>query len=69
MKKNLLRVVNILIFLLLLYQLASGLFGERSGVHWFEESHDYTGIALGVLVAVHVILNWQWVKAQFKKKD
>ena len=68
MKKKMLRIVNLLIFLVLVYQLSSGLFGESSGVRWFEESHNYTGIALGVLVIVHLILNWEWVKMQVKRK-
>jgi hypothetical protein len=36
--------------------------------------HDYSGIVLGIIIVVHVLLNWSWItqitrKMLFKKLD
>jgi len=30
--------------------------------------HDWTGVILIILLILHLILNWQWIKSWFRKK-
>lgn len=67
MKQKLLKIVNPILFLSAFFQLFSGLFGERLHAEWLEEGHDINGIVLGVLIVAHIVLNWAWIKSQFKR--
>ena len=32
------------------------------------EIHEYNGLLMVLLIAVHITLNWGWIKANFLKK-
>ncbi|MBN1507788.1 MAG: hypothetical protein JW955_13140 [Sedimentisphaerales bacterium] len=62
-KNTMFKIVNPIIAVLILSQGLSGLFRDRLSQEAFEWVHEGGGILLLVGVAVHVILNWSWVRA------
>ena len=58
----LLKVVNVLLFLSILWQAGTG-FGHRYiPYHIYVKFHFTGGILLVILVLIHVWLNWSWIK-------
>ena len=69
MKKTIaLKIVNPLIALLLICQVCTALFRGVMGHEAFEEIHETGGILLAIGVLLHLILNWNWVKANYFRK-
>lgn len=74
-KIRLLKTVNLLLFISTAVQAATGL---ALFFHLFVrkiellkaaiEIHEHNGIALIVLIVLHLALNWGWVKGQFFKE-
>lgn len=62
-KRNLLKIVNLLLGLLILSQATTGLFHDILPRGVFEFLHEGGGLILFVFVLLHVYLNWAWVKA------
>jgi hypothetical protein len=46
----------------------SGFFSGALPHEAFEILHEGGGIALAILVLLHLILNWNWVKATYFKR-
>lgn len=69
-KQTMLKIVNVLLFLNIILQGATGLFGDKLGLNEdsFELYHVKAGMLLIVLVLIHLILNWGWVKSLFTRK-
>lgn len=71
-KMKLLLPVNVVLFLSFLLQLITIIiifFGIRTpSMQMVLEIHEYNGLLLVGLVILHLILNWNWVKANFFKK-
>ena len=68
MKRNVfLKILNPILGLLMLNQILTGLFSEHLSREAFEVLHEGGGMLLTVGVVLHVILNWNWVKANFFK--
>ena len=64
MNRNaLLRIVNPVLGILAVNQIATGLLGDELSHEAFEVLHEAGGITLAVVATLHVILNWNWVKA------
>ncbi len=69
MKRNsALKVLNPILGVLLVSQIATGLFGASIPYETFETVHEGGGILLGVVVVLHVILNWNWIRASYFRK-
>ena len=69
MKRNsVLKILNPILAVLLLNQILSGLLREAMPRAVFEVLHQGGGILFAVLALLHVILNWNWVKANFFKR-
>jgi hypothetical protein len=64
-KNATLRIVNPLLGILLLNQPISIILGALTGWGVFEGLHIVGGIGLLILAAIHVMLNWGWVKMNF----
>jgi hypothetical protein len=64
-KNATLRIVNPLLGILLLNQPFSIILGALTGWHAFEVLHLVGGIGLLILAAIHVMLNWGWVRMNF----
>jgi cytochrome b subunit of formate dehydrogenase len=74
-------MVNILSFMLFIMLGITGLinwvilprgYGARGGVvislrHFFIEIHEWTALAFILIIAVHVLLHWGYIKANLKK--
>ena len=70
MKRNsVLKVVNPILAVLLLNQVLTGLLRGMLPKELFEVMHEGGGalVALGALV--HVVLNWNWVRANYLKRS
>lgn len=65
-----LRVINILMFMAVLWQGIAGL-GHLFAGHEFIEDELFSriptggGIALLILAAIHLIFNWRWIKINY----
>ena len=66
-KRNLLKIVNILIALLILNQATTALIHDLLPRDVFEFLHEGGGVILFVAVLIHVYLNWAWVKSNILK--
>jgi hypothetical protein len=63
-----LKVVNVILLVLLINQAATGMLGMKLP-HWaFEWGHKRAAIVLLTVAAVHLILNWNWIKANYFRK-
>lgn len=73
---KILKIVNVLLFIDFLFVLTSVLFykiipGNLNGSELMANMHGLSGMIFGLLVLVHLILNFKWVKMNYftpKKK-
>ena len=72
MNRNaMLKILNPLLGLLIVNQILTGLLADelfKLSPNAFEILHEDAGIVLAVLVVLHLILNWNWIKATYFKK-
>ena len=69
MKRNtLLKIINPVLALLVINQILTGLFGHSLSHEAFEILHKDGGFVLAGVAALHLILNWNWVKANYFKR-
>ena len=67
-RQKALKVINIFLPVLVIWQLVTAFFRIRIGYETFEKVHFTGGILLGVFALVHLILNWNWVKNAYFKR-
>ena len=65
-----LRVINVFLFLAVLWQGVTGLGHRFSGYKFIEHKlfntiHVGGGIAMLVLAAIHLTLNWSWIRHKY----
>ena len=61
-----LKIVNPILGILLVNQIITGMFGHQILPQgWFGVMHCKAGIAFAAVAALHVILNWNWIAANF----
>lgn len=60
-----LKVVNILLFVFLVYQLVTGVLFWLTDSETLEALHPVGGLILVVLACIHIALNWGWVRSAF----
>ena len=72
-KVKLLRIVNPILFISFIVQATTAsIMVLRIRVPHLRsilELHEYNGILMIILVAIHVTLNWGWIRANFFKKS
>ncbi len=69
MKRNtMLKIVNPILGILVVNQILTGLLGETLPPKAFEIMHEDGGFVLAIVAALHLILNWNWVKANYFKR-
>lgn len=68
MKNFLLKVINPMLGVLLINQVLMGLLHGMLPRKAFEVMHEGGGIAFTIVAVLHVILNWNWIKANFFRK-
>ncbi|MBL7214153.1 MAG: hypothetical protein ISS71_00580 [Phycisphaerae bacterium] len=67
-KNNVLKVVNVVLLVLIINQAATGMLARKLPHEVFEWGHERAAFVLLVVAAVHLVLNWNWVKANYFKK-
>lgn len=69
MKRNsALKILNPVLFVLFISQAATALFHEHISYKTFQIFHKGGGFLLLGLIAVHFILNFNWIKANYLTK-
>lgn len=68
MKNPMLKIVNPLLGVLLVNQVLMGLLHNVLPRKVFEVMHEGGGFVFAVVAVLHVMLNWNWVKANFFRK-
>ena len=69
MKRNsVLKVLNPILAILFLNQILTGILHDVIPKNAYEFLHEGGGTFFAVAAVLHVILNWNWVKANFYKK-
>jgi len=61
-KQRLLVIVNLTLGILILSQFATIVLMNTIGYKFFEAVHEVNGFIILVLIILHVILNWPWIK-------
>lgn len=62
-RRNLLKIVNILLAILILSQVTTALLNDLLPKDVFELLHEGGGVVLFITALIHIYLNWAWVKA------
>jgi heme A synthase len=66
MKKNMaLKILNLILAVLLINQVLTGLVGLKLSHEAFEIFHKKAALVLAALVVLHLILNSNWIKANY----
>jgi heme A synthase len=69
MKKNSAhKIINPILFVLIISQALTGLLRMKLSPETFETLHEGGGMILVGLVVVHLILNFNWIKASYFHK-
>ncbi len=68
MKNTALRILNPIIGLLVLSQVSTGLLNDNLPDWLFPIVHEAGGILLAIGVALHVTLNFGWVRSNYLKR-
>jgi hypothetical protein len=64
-RNNVLKVLNPVLGILALCQIATGVLHGVMPRDVFEAVHQWGGIAFAVTALFHVYLNWNWIKASY----
>lgn len=68
-KQQALRVLNPVLGVLLVGQIAAPLVGQVVEMPPYQyQVHMWNGVLIGVLMVLHLILNWPWIRANYFKK-
>ena len=67
-KNRALKVVNLVLLVLIINQMVGAFLYSRISHELFVWGHERAGILLAVVAAVHLALNWNWVKANYFKR-
>jgi len=69
MKRNTtLKIINPILLVLIISQAVTGLLHTKLSPETFETIHEGGGIVLVGLVIVHLILNFNWIRASYFHK-
>ncbi len=67
-RNNMLKIVNPILAVLVTSQILTGVFGRALPYTAFEILHKDGGFVLAGVAVLHLILNWNWVKANYFKR-
>lgn len=68
-KNKTLKIVNMALLLLLINQAMTGMLGMKLSATIFEWGHRRAAWLLITAAAVHLVLNWNWIKANYFRKN
>jgi heme A synthase len=63
-----LKKINVILFILVLWQAMTGLGHDLLPAELFEIIHIAGGLSLITFVVIHLTFNWRWVKANYFRK-
>jgi len=66
-RNTILKMVNPILFILMANQMVTAIFHDALPHEVFEIMHQGGGLVFAVTAVLHLILNWNWVKATFFK--
>lgn len=66
-RNTILKVLNPLLGLFVLGQVATGLLHGIMPRDVFETVHSWGGIAVATAATIHLSLNWNWIKANYSR--
>jgi len=67
-RTSVLKTVNPILGLLLLNQVITGLLRDMLPFDAYEVLHERGGIVFAIVALLHVVLNWNWIKANYVRK-
>jgi hypothetical protein len=67
-RTSVLKIVNPILGVLLFNQVMTGLLHDMLPREAYEVLHEGGGIVFAIVALLHVILNWNWIKANFFRK-
>ena len=67
-RTSVLKIVNPILGVLLLNQVITGLLHDVLPHEAYEVLHGGGGIVFAIVALLHVMLNWNWIKANFSRK-
>lgn len=68
MKQTLLKIVNPLLFISIILQMVSGVGMGRLQSELLHEIHEINGLVIGILIAIHITLNFKWFITMLRSK-
>ncbi|MBN1782920.1 hypothetical protein JW948_17435 [bacterium] len=63
-----LKILNPVLGILVVNQAATGMMHDALDREVFETMHEGGGVVLVVLSVIHLILNWNWIRANYSRK-
>jgi len=69
MRNSILKIINPVLGLLLINQVLMAVLHDVLPYKAFKVMHEGGGIVFAIVAALHVILNWNWIKANFLRKS
>ncbi|HSW38740.1 MAG TPA: hypothetical protein VLL97_04540 [Acidobacteriota bacterium] len=68
-KQKMLKILNPILFVIAFFQCVNIILLKTGDASFMDEIHEWNGILLLALLALHIFLNWSWVKVNiFNKK-
>ena len=67
-KQSWLKIINVILVILAIWQLVTALFKSQIGYEAFEYLHPVGGYLFTLFILFHVLLNWNWMKSAYFKK-
>lgn len=68
MRNSILKTLNPILAILFLNQILTGVLHDAIPKEAYEVLHEGGGILFALAAVLHLIFNWNWVKANFFKK-
>lgn len=68
-KTTQLKIVNLLLCIAFIVQMGSGMFHSQIPREVFHSLHEWGARALLLMVIIHVVYNFGWIKSSFLKKQ
>jgi hypothetical protein len=70
MKRNsILKILNPVLAILFLNQILTGILHDTIPKEAYEFLHEGGGVSFAFAAVLHVILNWNWVKTNFYRRN
>jgi high-affinity K+ transport system ATPase subunit B len=66
--QSMLKTVNPVLFVVVVVQLLTVVIQAISYMSWVGTVHQFAGYSFFILVIIHIIFNWAWIKNNFFKK-